>query len=229
MKNIIILFLIISHVLFSNAQTLTVTGATTIPSSDPCLQSHASLTVKNISSSILNVLCEKIIIDTAAGTTNFFCWGANCYSSNTYISTSYNTLSPGEGDNIDFGGYYDASCDLAPATIEYCFFPDIDPSDKTCITIVYNGSNTDIIQNARGIVAYEFFPNPAKEYVTINYQSEQKLHLKIIDIFGNNCKDIPLSNIGRQDVYVGGLGRGVYLGYLVSKEGVIDIKKLILE
>ena len=31
-----------------------------------------------------------------------FCWGANCYGSETYISTDHNTLDPGEVDNIDF-------------------------------------------------------------------------------------------------------------------------------
>jgi len=229
MKSVIILFIIISHVLFLNAQSLTVTGATIIPSSDPCIQSHASLTVKNISSNALNVLCEKIIIDTAAGTTNTFCWGGNCYGSNTYVSTSYNTLDPGEGDNIDFGGYYDASCNLASATIEYCFFPDTAPSDKTCITIVYNGSTTEVIKHTEAPGTFVFFPNPTKEYVSINYQPEKNLHLKIIDVLGNNIRNIALSNSGRQDIHVGGLSRGIHLGYLMSKEGIIAVKKLILK
>ena len=106
-----------------NAQSLVVTGSEFANplGNDPCLQTSASLTVRNISSTTHDVLCEKIIIDTAAGTENFFCWGANCYGSETYISTDHNTLDPGEVDNIDFGGYYDAYCNPSTATVQYCF------------------------------------------------------------------------------------------------------------
>ena len=145
MKRIIILAAaLFIHVDMIYGQSLAVTGSAIIANPDPCLQATAHLTVKNTSLDTLNILCEKIIIDTTAGTSNFFCWGANCYGSETYISSSYNTLDPGEGDNVDFGGYYDAYCDLATATIEYCFYPDTDPNDRTCITILYNGNISSI-------------------------------------------------------------------------------------
>ena len=214
---------------FVVAQSLVVTGATAVPSADPCLQSHASLTVKNISSNTLNVLCEKVIIDTTLGTDNNFCWGANCYGSDTYISTHYNELLAGEGDHVDFAGYYDAYCDLASATIEYCFYPETDPADRTCITIIYNGAATKIIENNSNFTMDEFYPNPAKEHTTISYKSGDNSHLKIIDILGNKVKDIHLSNIGTKDIYVGDLSKGIYFGNLVYNNKVISIKKLIVK
>ena len=93
MKKVFILVLILSFNFNAVAQSLVVTGndfANPL-GGDPCLQTSASLTVRNISSTTHDVLCEKIIIDTAAGTENFFCWGANCYGSETYISTDHNT------------------------------------------------------------------------------------------------------------------------------------------
>ena len=229
MKRIVTFVFIITQALFLNAQSLVVTGATAVPSADPCMQSHASLTVKNISSNTLNVLCEKVIIDTTLGTDNIFCWGANCYGSDTYISTHYNELLPGEGDNFDFGGYYDAYCDLASATIEYCFYPDIDLLDRTCITILYNGAATEIIENNSDFTMGKFYPNPTKDHTTISYKSGENSHLKIIDILGNKVKDIHLSNAGTENIYVGDLSKGIYFGNLVHSNKVIAIKKLIVK
>ena len=77
MKKLLILVLISSFYFYVDAQSLSVTGSEFANplGNDPCLQTSASLTVRNISSTTHNVLCEKIIIDTAAGTEIFFCWG----------------------------------------------------------------------------------------------------------------------------------------------------------
>ena len=229
MKNAIILFMIISHVLFLNAQTLTVTGATTIPSSNPCLQSHASLTIKNISSNVLNVLCEKNIIDTSSGTTNTFCWGGSCYGPSQDTSGSSLILQAGEGNTTSFTGYFDAFCDLGVAAVEYCFYPINDITDMSCIMVTYHGEATEISENKNQFTVSEFYPNPAKEHTTINYKSGENVYLNIIDILGNKVKTISLSNTGTQDIYVGDLSKGIYFGNLVHNDKEIGIKKLILE
>ena len=77
MKHIIFSLLFLSSFV-SYSQSLDITGNNSV-SANPCMQAHSTLTVKNISNSSLDILCEKIIIDTAAGTSNFFCWAANCY------------------------------------------------------------------------------------------------------------------------------------------------------
>lgn len=230
MKKILSILLIITQVTFINAQSLTVTGATIAPTTDPCLQTHtAPITVKNVSSDTLHVLCEKIIIDTSSGTSNFFCWGANCYGSLTYISSSFNELLPGEGDNLDFGGYYDAYCDLASATIEYCFFPDTDPTDRTCLTIIYNGATSEIHQSNTELAMGEFYPNPANDYITINYSSAKNAYLNIYDVLGHKVKAIHLSNTGSQRIYIGDLNKGMYFGNFLVNSEVVMVKKLIIK
>jgi len=227
-RNIGIFTLAILFVQIGYSQSLVVTGSNSVPSSDPCLQSHATLTVKNIlTTDTLKVLCEKIIIDTTAGTQNNFCWGANCYSSTTYISTDYNTLDPGEGDSFDFGGYYDAYCDVASATIEYCFFPQSNPSDRSCITILYNGSSTSVFD--KETFSKGFYPNPAREYTNISYDpSLQNLKMKIIDILGNVVKHIDIESQGHS-IYVGDLNKGIYFGNLMDGDKLVSIEKLIVK
>ncbi len=225
-----ILLIAFCSVNYIYAQSLGVTGSNSAPSSDPCLQTSTSLTVKNLlTTDTLKVLCEKVIIDTIAGTTNHFCWGANCYGTTTYISTDYNELGPGEADSFDFGGYYDAYCDLASATIQYCFFPQSNPSDRSCITVEYNGALTSVINDKSNIIKSGFYPNPANEKVNFNNESIENSNLKIIDILGNTVKNIDLGSGGTKQIYIGDLNKGVYFGNLFQSGRLITIKKLIVK
>ncbi len=231
MRNIFtLLFVTFFSVNYISAQSLGVTGANSVPSSDPCLQTSTSLTVKNLSTTdTLKVLCEKVIVDTTSGTTNHFCWGANCYGTTTYISTDYNELGPGEADSFDFGGYYDAYCDLAEATIQYCFFPQSNPSDRSCITVVYNGTLTSVVNEGDDFIQRGFYPNPANEKVNFNNGSMENSNMKIIDILGNTVKDITLDSRGTKQIFIGDLNNGVYFGNLFQKGKLVTIKKLIVK
>ena len=231
MKKGISLLLIITQVLFLNAQSLTVTGDNSVLTSDVCLTTHSYLTVKNISNKEQTILCAKNVIDTSgiSGSSNYFCWGGTCYGSGTLISSDSLVLPSGQADASSFGGYFDAYCASGSATIEYCFYPINDPDDKSCIMVTYHGAATEITDNENEFTMDEFFPNPAKEYTTINYKSGKNSHLKIIDILGNKVKDIHLSNVGTQDIYVGDLSKGMYFGNLVHNDKVIAVKKLIIK
>jgi hypothetical protein len=219
----------ISMLIFYSAysQSLIVTGSNFVPTTDACLQTHSSLTVKNISSDTLNVLCQKVIIDTTLGTDNNFCWGANCYGVTTYISTDYNELLPGEGDNIDFAGYYDAYCYPASAVIEYCFYPESDPTDRACITLTYNESSTSVSQ-LKSVIVSDFYPNPASEMVYFTFNGNAAT-LKLIDILGNNVKEILLSQEGIQKLDLSDMNKGIYFGNLIVNDEVVSIKKLIVK
>ena len=90
MKRLGLLILIIIQGLYLNAQSLTVTGSNSVLTSDPCLQTHSSLTVKNVSNKEHDILCEKNVISQPSGMDNLFCWGGNCYGPSTFISSVRN-------------------------------------------------------------------------------------------------------------------------------------------
>ena len=229
MKKGILLLLLITQVLFLNAQSLIVTGDNSVLTTDSCVTTHSSLTVKNISNKEQTILCAKNVISQPSGMSNYFCWGGTCYGPTTDISSDSLILPSGQADPSSFGGYFDAYCIAGSATIEYCFFPIGDSLDKSCITVTYHGAATEVIDNESDFNMDDFFPNPAQEYTTINYKSGENIHLKIIDILGNKVKDIRLSNVGTQDIYVGDLIKGMYFGNLVHNDKVIAIKKLIIK
>ena len=230
MKKLLILVLILSSYFNVIAQSLSVTGSDFANplGNDPCLQTSASLTVRNISSNTIDVLCEKIIVDTTLGTDNFFCWGANCYGTETYISTSHNTLDPGEVDNIDFGGYYDAYCDPAPATVQYCFYPDTDPNDRTCVTILYNAIMSSIVSSIADIQTY-FYPNPTSITTKFIFSEKNCSNLIVFNNLGKIVKDINLFNQQSIDIDISDLHQGIYFARLVKNNRIISTKKLIIQ
>lgn len=230
MKKLLILLLVLPSYFNVDAQSLVVTGndfANPL-GNDPCLQTSASLSVRNISSTTHDVLCEKIIVDTTSGTDNFFCWGANCYGSETYISTDHNTLDPGEIDNIDFGGYYDAYCDPSTATVQYCFYPDTDPTDRTCITILYNA----MLSNSVSIVSNNqiyFYPNPASTTTKFIFSEKNCSNLIVLDNLGKTVKNINIYNQQSINIDISDLHHGIYFAQLFKNNRIISTKKLIIQ
>ena len=202
MKRFVTLLCIIAQGLFLNAQSLVVTGDNSVLTSDPCLTTNAYLEVKNISNKEQEILCVKTVMIEPSGMSNYFCWGGYCYGANQDTSGSSLILQSGEGNTTSFTGYFDAFCEPGSATVEYCFYPIDAPNDKSCIMITYHGPATDVSEDQFDFTMYELFPNPAKEYIKINYTSRENTHLNIIDILGNKVKDIYLGNDGVEDIYL---------------------------
>ncbi len=229
-KKIFILSLVFIAVLTVDAQSLQLTGDVTVPTSDPCVTTHAYILVKNTSNKDLDVVCQKFIIDTTAGTLNYFCWGGYCYPAETYISPFLQFLPPGaSSDSAGFGGYYDAYCADAEATIKYCFYPDTDPTDASCLTVLYNGTVSAIVDLVSEGEVGEFFPNPAKEYINVEYKLDRNSTLTIVDILGNKVKEIDLSNSGFQSIYISDLQNGIYFGRFSTNGNLVKMKKIIVK
>ena len=242
MKKISLLILIITQTTFLSAQSLTVTGnslanlnfATVLngplDSLDPCLPTHASLTIKNISNKDHDVLCEKNVLVSTPGMEDHFCWGGNCYGSSTIISTSTTNIPSGQSDDIAFDGVFDAFCGEGYGVVEYCFYPDGDQLDRTCFTITYNN---DVALPIADLETTEkmsrFYPNPAKEFVSFFHNSTLDSELVIIDILGNKVKHVVLNDEDNQKIDVSNLSKGIYFGNLITNKEVIAIQKLVLK
>ena len=227
MKKLGLLILIIFQALYLNAQSLLITGDT-IVFGDPTVEIVSHLTVKNITAQSLNVICEKNVISQGWGGDNFFCWGGTCLSSSTIISPDFTTIDIGQGSN-EFQGHFTGNVG-STAIIEYCFYPENDPADESCITINYEGStSTSAIIKKKAILISEFYPNPAKEYANINYYLNSNSEMVIMDILGNKVKNSYFTEKGTKRINISNLSKGVYFGKLISNNEVVAIKKLIVK
>tara|TARA_B110000908_G_scaffold150480_1_gene184503 strand:- start:404 stop:1090 length:687 start_codon:yes stop_codon:yes gene_type:complete len=228
MRKIILYILVITQISFVAAQSLVVTGDNSVLNSDICLTTHSNLTVKNISNKEHVIACEKNVISQPAGMSNYFCWGGLCYGSNTIVSSEFLTLQSGQGDAVSFGGYFDAYCEQGIGVVEYCFYPIADTIDRTCFTVTYHGSATSVNDNPYYTNIGDFYPNPANDIVYFNFNGSLAT-LKLIDILGNNVKEILLSQKGVKKLDLSDMNKGIYFGNLIVNNEVVSIKKLIVK
>ena len=213
---------------FVTAQSLVVTGDNSVLNSDICLTTHSNLTVKNVSNKEHDIICEKNVISEPAGMSNYFCWGGLCYGSSTITSSAFLTLQAGQGDTVSFGGYFDAYCDQGIGIVEYCFYPDSDINDRSCFTVTYHGSSTSIEDYTLSNNVGDFYPNPASGMVNFTFKGDLAT-LKLIDILGNNVKEILLNKEGVKKIDLPDMNKGIYFGNLIVNGEVVSIKKLIVK
>ena len=133
-----------------------------------------------------------------------------------------------KADTVSFGGYFDAYCGQEIGIIEYCFYPDSDINDKSCFTITYNGNATSINDYTLATNIGNFYPNPASEMVYFTFNGNAAT-LKLIDILGNNVKEILLNQSGIQKLDLSDMNKGIYFGNLIVNSEVVSIKKLIVK
>ena len=227
MKKTLLFLTILFFSINSFTQTLSVTGDTIKSTQDPCFETSASLTITNNSTNALDIHCEKVIIDTALGTQNYFCWGEECYGPSQYVSSSFNNLNPGESDNIDFGGYYNAFCSNAPATIRYCFYPVSNPSDRTCIDIIYNGNLTSFSTLKSN--SFSIYPNPSNDIINISLSKDEIKEIIIFNVYGEKITQKNLIVESNLKVDLSDYSNGTYFIVAINNDLSKTVKKFILQ
>ena len=227
MKKTLLFLTILFFSINSFTQTLSVTGDTIKSTQDPCFETSASLTITNNSTNALDIHCEKVIIDTALGTQNYFCWGEECYGPSQYVSSSFNNLNPGESDNIDFGGYYNAFCSNAPATIRYCFYPVSNPGDRTCIDIIYNGNLTSFSPLKSN--SFSIYPNPSNDIINISLSKDEIKEIIIFNVFGEKITQKNLTVESNLKVDLSDYSNGTYFIVAINNDLSRTVKKFILQ
>ena len=227
MKKTLLFLTILFFSINSFTQTLSVTGDTTKSTQDPCFETSASLTITNNSTNALDIHCEKVIIDTALGTQNYFCWGEECYGPSQYVSSSFNNLNPGESDNIDFGGYYNAFCSNAPATIRYCFYPVSNPGDRTCIDITYNGNLTSFSTLKSN--SFSIYPNPSNDIINISLSKDEIKEIIIFNVYGEKITQKNLIVESNLKVDLSDYSNGTYFIVAINNDLSKTVKKFILQ
>ena len=203
---------------------------------NPAMPIASYIIVKNITSNSIDVRCQKNIIDTTAGTQNYFCWGTSCWPSSTYVSpdpAGIRTIPAGFADSTNFTGYYDAAfsgqISSARAVVEYCFYPLGNISDSTCLTIHFNDSgpsSTNDISKVTGL--NDFYPNPSDGKTSISYKAEKNSQFHLIDILGNKIKTFDLDYTGTLEINTEEFGSGIYFGNLVVNKRLVEVKKLVI-
>jgi len=228
MKKFILIIIVVFQSAFLFSQSLVVSGDTIVYGDPSEFQLESHLYVKNVSNQTTLVYCEKnVILQNQTGTNNF-CWGGTCYGESTITSTKVDTILSGD-QSSGFSGYYQPWNVSSIAKVEYCFYLDSNPNDRTCFTVTYDATHvTDIEEISTSEKIGSFYPNPTSEYTNISYNISDISLLQITDVLGNVVKTIELEGSGEQIIYVGDLHKGIYFGNLIENGDIVNIKKLII-
>ena len=236
MKKIVLIIGLVFSTFFAFSQSLVVTGGAYF-TSDASIDISHHLDLKNISSFPITVVCKKTIISTPNGLPSWagasYCFAGNCYStsatgpSSTAVIASGQTFSYDNNDLEAFSGYYTPGSIEGTTVVEYCFSDQNNPTDKSCITITYVISNATAIDEVTKIS--EFYPNPSTGIINFDYEVNTSATLLIMDILGNEIKNIGLENQGTKRINISNLSKGLYFGEVIANNKLVAIKKIIIE
>ena len=234
MKKILPILLTITQVTFVGAQSLVITGDTFF-TGDLVNQISSHLDIKNTSTNTITVKCQKTNLNIPLGGESFYCFAGNCYSASSTSPSSSADLLPGQrisfanSDADAHSGYYDAYGTSGIAEVEYCFYDVNNPTDETCVIITYDCTSNTAINDFNELTEIsDFYPNPANGFTHFTFNGT-KAQLKIIDILGNEVKQVNLLEKGEKNIDISDLSKGLYFGNLISNNEIIAIKKLIIK
>lgn len=156
----------------------------------------------------------------------FLCHDAD--DNDTYITPIEVTVQPGE--NTEF------KPQIVPDGKEVCVYNKyevVTPFGVVFdeITIKYTSGNANCLLNTNNELSlvkhFEFYPNPAQEDITVMYDSKDQTSLQITDALGKTV--VNKSIFSGSKIVLNELNNGVYFVQLITKEGIVERKKLIVK
>lgn len=194
--------------------------------------------VANTSGSAVDVFVKKVYINQVPTTADQFCWALLCYNPSTIVSTNSQLIgahdttaladvlkpqffSKASASEPDFAG---------TVTIRYVAYVDGNPNDSAYIDVSYStlASVENIKENNK---ISDFYPNPARDIVTFNYQIEntQEATLSIYDLTGSKVKDIRFNALsGSLKTDLSALKPGVYFYTFYVRGKAIATKRIVI-
>ena len=187
--------------------------------------------ITNNSNADIKVVVKKVIIDTIPGTENYFCW-TSCYIPTIYVGDSL-TIKAGQTNNTHLSGDYEPFGHAGRSKIMYVFYDYNNPNDSVAYICEYiAGSGVNISTAPKTMASAKVYPNPAKSYVTVDYEipaNTSTARFEIRNIIGQTVSETQLEfGVGKQKVDVSNLQNGVYFySVIVDNQSVIS-KKLVI-
>jgi hypothetical protein len=224
-----------------SAQSISITNVDELVLADPSeslLQAHATLT--NNSSAPIDVLVRFNEISAGpVGSGHYFCW-AVCYTEGGVadgFQTPANhsvTIDAGATNSSSFYSDYVPHGTIGMASYEYCFSDENNPSDETCIQIIFDTRNVGIedvfATNNSGIS--EAYPNPANSNVKMNYSLEPSWNNATLDVYsmlGSRVRTLSINEkSGTVNLDVSSLPAGLYFYTLMVDGNAINTKKMLV-
>lgn len=193
---------------------------------------HAVLT--NNTDNGMNIMVVRKQLDMLAGTQSQFCWGL-CFPPTTDTCLSPVLIKAGESSDLEaFSGHYIPGGIAGTSSVEYTFYNLDNPDVSIKVVANFKGSPAGIAEEAMvGGSVSEVYPNPANNYVSLDYQltSEVKqANVKVFNLLGAEVKSANLeSNGNKLRMDISDLESGIYFYSVLINGDVYKTKKLVVQ
>ena len=173
-------------------------------------------------------------ISIVEGSENNFCWGGQCYPNTTDVSTTNDTIAPGESSPAyDFSGDYSPKQQVGTSIIEYTFFNVRNPDENVKVVVKFWASPEGISEDAmQGGQISDIYPNPANNYVNLDYNltpAVKQAKVRVVNILGSVVKEAEIEKGTSQlRLDVSDLENGVYFYSVLINGDTYKTKKLVI-
>lgn len=187
----------------------------------------------NKTSDSVNIKVARNDILIMEGSVNYFCWEA-CYPPPIDISGLYMTIpAGGYSEDSDFSGHYEINETIGISLVEYTFYNMDNPFENVKIVVKYDSFITGIHDNIlSNIRLSEAYPNPATNFVTIDYDMPSEVDeasVRIVNILGSVVNEqIIESGNKKLRLDVSDLKDGIYFYSIIINDYIFSTKKLII-
>ncbi len=163
-----------------------------------------------------------------------FCWAGTCYPPQIDTSFQIQTIAAGGSSaELDFLAHYTPKGAIGISIIEYTVYNIDNPDENLKLVVRYDTSPNDINENIiRNIWVSDLYPNPASNYVIIDYDMPaevKKASVKIVNLLGSVVKEQKIdvrNNNMKLDIF--DLNGGVYFYSIKVNGEIYKTKKLII-
>lgn len=189
--------------------------------------------VKNNTDRSVNVLVERITIDTVTGSMNQFCW-VQCFAPWVSVSPTPYTIGAYDTTAEDvFSGHYLPQEQLGTSLLKYVFYLESDPDDKISMVVKYIIEPNSLDDNQHVVQFGNAYPNPARDFASFDYvlpSSNSDATLKIYNLLGQPIMEKQLSGSnGTLKLSVADLKDGIYLYALQVNDQIVLTRKLFVK
>ncbi len=189
--------------------------------------------VKNISGVGMSVKLRRTIISAVEGTENYFCWVA-CYAPFVDESSEFLYMDSGFQTEANYCSFHYAPLGYAGITVvDYTFFNKDDETQSQTFRVNFKASPDAIDENIlRGVQFSDVYPNPANDFISINYQLVPEVktaNVRISNLLGSVVSEHNFdqgSDILKLNV--SNLDGGIYFYSIVINGEIMQTKKLII-
>ncbi len=232
-KGLLTILTVIGFIAATTAQSLQVESydaVTNVNSVHGGVDYEAHVTIKNIGTSAVNVLCTRYEYGAnwCAFDSNYFCWDL-CYGNATSQSIGGWLIQP-EDINNQFSGhvyspYSSATC---VDSVRYVFYVENNRNDSVSVVLKFSAApNVGVEEdNLKSVTAY---PNPARYFFFVEFknQPEANTTIEVYNLLGSKVKSVSAKS-KKVEINVSGLKSGIYL-YTISKDGnAVETRKIMV-